>query len=401
MTTTDTAPGTTEQTYVIQRPDSPTGQQDVTTEEMLLNMGPQHPSTHGVLRLVLRTDGEMVLETVPHIGYLHRCAEKIGENVQYRQFVPYTDRLDYVAAMNENWAFCRAVEELGGIQIPRRAEFIRVIVCELNRIASHLVTFGCYGMDLGAFTPFLYAFREREYILDLFEMLCGARLTYSYFTIGGSTRDLPDGFLDNVNKFLDYFEPKVKEYNDLLSYNHIFIKRAANVGPISQDLAKAYAITGPVIRACGIPYDLRRDKPYSVYPELEFDVCVGRGQMGTLGDSWDRYIVRMDEMIQCCRIIRQAIKMIPTSGEDAEYRLKLPRKFKPDPGEVYVETENPRGVLGFYLESRGEDMPYRCKARAATFCNLSITTELCRDILLADIPAIIGSIDVVMGQVDR
>jgi len=256
-------------------------------------------------------------------------------------------------------------------------------------------------MDLGAFTPFLYAFREREYILDLFEMLCGARLTYSYFTIGGSTRDLPDGFLDRVSKFLDYFESKVKEYNDLLSYNHIFIKRTANVGPISQDVAKAYAITGPVIRACGIPYDLRRDKPYSVYPELEFDVCVGQGQMGTLGDSWDRYIVRMDEMIQCCRIIRQAIEMIPTSGEDAAYRLKLPRKFKPGPGEVYVETENPRGVLGFYLESHGEDMPYRCKARAATFCNLSVTTEVCRDILLADIPAIIGSIDVVMGQVDR
>jgi len=392
-----------QQTYLIQPPESVNEQVDVQTEEMLVNMGPQHPSTHGVLRIVLRTDGEMVLEAVPHIGYLHRCAEKIGENVAYYQYIPYTDRMDYLAGMNENWAFCRAVEELAGIELPRRAEFIRVIICELNRIASHLVSFGTYGLDLGAFTPFLYAFREREYILDLFEMVCGARLTYSYLTIGGSTHDLPEDYLDKVTEFLDYFEPKVQEYNDLLSYNHIFIKRTANVGVIPKEMAVRYALTGPVLRGSGIPYDLRRDKPYSLYPELDFDVIVGQGEVGELGDCWDRYIVRMKEMIESCKIIRQAIQMIPSAddSEQGRYRIKLPRNFKPDPGEVYVETENPRGILGFYLESQGGPIPFRCKARAATFCNLSVTNELCVNCLLADIPAIIGSIDVVMGQVDR
>lgn len=400
MTATET---TTQQTYLIEAPESAaaTGQADVQTEEMLVNMGPQHPSTHGVLRVVLRTDGEMVLETIPHIGYLHRCAEKIGENVAYYQYIPYTDRMDYLAGMNENWAFCRAVETLADIQLPRRAEFIRVLIGELNRLASHLVSFGTYGLDIGAFTPFLYAFREREYILDLFEMVCGARLTYSYFTIGGSTHDLPDGFTDRVLEFLDYFEPKLVEYNDLLSHNHIFVKRTADVGVISKEVATKWALTGPVIRGSGVPYDLRRVRPYSVYPELEFDVITASGEAGTLGDCWDRYIVRMREMEQTCHILRQCIKMLPTEGDGAAYRVKLPKNFKPDPGEVYVETENPRGVLGFFLESQGGPMPYRCKARAATFCNLSVLNEVARDCLLADVPAIIGSIDVVMGQVDR
>ncbi len=403
MTTTDTH---TEQAYIIERPEGPepgtTDQVDVQTEEMLVNMGPQHPSTHGVLRVVLRTDGEMVLEAVPHIGYLHRCAEKIGENVAYYQYIPYTDRMDYLAGMNENWTFCLAAERLGGIELPRRAEFIRIIICELNRIASHLVSFGTYGLDIGAFTPFLYAFREREYILDLFEMVCGARLTYSYLTIGGTTHDLPDGYLDKVTEFLDYFEPKIAEYNDLLTYNQIFIKRTANVGVIPKEMAIRYALTGPVIRGSGIPYDLRRDNPYSLYPELDFDVIVGDGEVGELGDCWDRYMVRMKEMVESCKIIKQCIEMIPPAGDgEGSYRVKLPRNFKPDVGEVYVETENPRGVLGFYLESQGGPMPYRCKARAATFCNLSVLNEMCRDVLLADVPAIVGSIDVVMGQVDR
>jgi len=352
-----------------------------------------------VLRVVLRTDGEMVLEAVPHIGYLHRCAEKIGENVAYYQYIPYTDRMDYLAGMNENWAWCRAVEELAGIELPRRAELIRVLICELNRIASHLVSFGTYGLDIGAFTPFLYAFREREYVLDLFEMACGARLTYSFLTIGGSTHDLTDDFLDKVIEFLDYFEPKVIEYNDLLTYNHIFIKRTANVGVISKDQCIKYALTGPVIRGSGIPYDLRRDRTYSLYPEFDFDVIVGKGEVGTLGDCWDRYIVRMLEMIEAVKLCRQAIAKL--RGEKSAYRMKLGRNFKPDDGEVYVETENPRGVLGFYLESQGGPMPYRAKARAATFCNLSVCSELCRNVLLADVPAIIGSIDIVMGQVDR
>ncbi len=415
----------TEQNYIIQAPENaanvtarlPSGdaavepqkgdQADVATEEMLVNMGPQHPSTHGVLRVVLRTDGEMVLETVPHIGYLHRCAEKIGENVPYYQYVPYTDRMDYLAGMNENWAFCRAVEELAGIELPRRAEFIRLIVCELNRVASHLVSFGTYGLDIGAFTPFLYSFREREYVLDLFEMICGARLTYSYLTIGGSTHDMTDDHLRKAGEFLDYLEPKIKEYHQLLTYNAIFIKRTANVGVIDVDTCNRYALTGPVIRGSGIPYDLRRpangEKAYSLYDELDFDICIGRGEQGTLGDCWDRYIVRMREIDQSIKILRQCLKMIPdpSVGDEGKYRVKLGRNFKPDPGEIYLEMENPRGILGFYLESHGGPIPYRCKVRAATFCNLSVTQELCQNVLLADVPAIIGSIDVVMGQVDR
>lgn len=376
--------------------------EDVETEEMLINMGPQHPATHGVLRVVLRTDGELVLEAVPHLGYLHRCAEKIGENLAYAMYVPYTDRMDYVAGMNENWAFCQAVEQLAGIQVPRRAEFLRVIAGELQRIASHLVSFGTYGLDLGAFTPFLYAFREREYILDLFEMLCGARLTYSYYTIGGLTHDATDDWLMKVGEFLAYFEPKIKEYNALLSYNRIFTKRAGGVGVLPADLAIAYGCTGPVIRGSGVPYDLRRDKPYSLYPELDFEVCVGTGEFGQVGDCWDRYMVRMKEMEQSVRIIQQCLKMIPDNAEGANgHRVKVRRNFKVDPGEVYLEMENPRGVLGFYIESQGGAQPYRVKARAGTFCNLSVLPELCHNVMLADVPAIIGSIDVVMGQVDR
>ncbi|MCC7192386.1 MAG: NADH-quinone oxidoreductase subunit D [Phycisphaeraceae bacterium] len=417
MAATDTRDQTFTQSFVLQKPESPAGvpgngrtttvsdveQEDVQTEEMLVNMGPQHPSTHGVLRVVLRTDGEMVLEAIPHVGYLHRSAEKIGENVAYYQYIPYTDRMDYLAAMNENWAFCRAAEKIAGVELPRRAECIRIIICELNRIASHLVSFGTYGLDIGAFTPFLYAFREREYILDLFEQVCGARLTYNFLTIGGSIHDLPAGYLEKVSEFLDYFEPKIKEYNDLLTWNKIFIKRTANVGVISKELCVKYALTGPVIRGSGIPYDLRRDNPYSLYPEIDFKVIVGDGELGTLGDCWDRYMVRMKEMYESAKIIRQAIKMIPPASDtgDGRYRVKMPRAFKPPLGEVYVETENPRGVLGFFLESQGGPVPYRCKARAATFCNLAVTGEVARNVLLADVPAIIGSIDIVMGQVDR
>jgi len=370
---------------------------DVQSEEMLVNMGPQHPSTHGVLRIVLRTDGEMVLEAVPHIGYLHRCKEKIAENLAYYQYVGYTDRLDYLAAMNNNHAWAMAVEKLADIEVPPRAEYIRVLASELNRIASHLVSFGCYGMDLGAFTPFLYAFREREYILDLFEQMCGARLTLSYINVGGVTWDLPPGFLPRLGEFLDYFEPKIDEYNDLLSFNHIFIKRTAHVGVCSREVAIGYALSGPVIRGSGIPLDLRRTEPYSVYDRLEFDVCVGRGQMGSLGDCWDRYWVRMAEMKQSCRILRQCIAQMPGGS----FRAKLPRAMKVPPGEVYCEYENPRGHLGFYIESQGGPIPYRVKIKGPSFVNLAVTGELCRNVLLADVPAIVGSIDVVMGEVDR
>jgi NADH-quinone oxidoreductase subunit D len=370
---------------------------DVQSEEMLVNMGPQHPSTHGVLRIVLRTDGEMVLDAVPHLGYLHRCKEKIGENLPYYQYIGYTDRLDYLSAMNNNHAWAMSVERLAGIEVPIRAEFIRVMAVELNRIASHLVSFGTVGMDLGAFGPFMYALREREYVLDLFEQLCGARLTLSYINVGGVTWDLPPRFGEKLAEFLDYFEPKIDEYNDLLSFNHIFIKRTANVGVVSKELAIAHALTGPMIRGSGIPLDLRRTRPYSIYDRLEFDVCVGAGLKGTVGDCWDRYWVKMQEMKQCVRILRQCIAQMP----DGPYRAKLPRVMKVPPGEVYEQFENPRGHLGFFIESQGGPIPYRVKIRGPSFVNLAVIPILCRNVLLADVPAIIGSIDIVMGEVDR
>ena len=370
---------------------------DVQSEEMLVNMGPQHPSTHGVLRIVLRTDGEMVLEAVPHLGYLHRCKEKIAENLAYYQYIGYTDRLDYLSAMNNNHAWSMAVEKLANIQIPIRAEYIRVLAVELNRIASHLVSFGAYGLDMGAFTPFLYAFREREYILDLFEELCGARLTLSYINIGGVTWDLPPRFLEKLTEFLDYFEPKIDEYNQLLSFNHIFIKRTAKVGVISRDIAISYALSGPCIRGSGIPLDLRRDRAYSIYDRFDFDVCIGDGRMGTLGDCWDRYFVKMAEIKQSVKILRQCIVQMP----EGPFRAKLPRAMKVPPGEVYAEYENPRGHLGFFIESQGGVIPYRVKIRGPSFVNLAVTGALCRNVLLADVPAIIGSIDIVMGEVDR
>lgn len=379
-------------------------QGDVRTEEMLVNMGPQHPSTHGVLRVVLRTDGEMVLEAIPHIGYLHRCAEKIGENLQPYQYIPYTDRMDYLAGMNNNQAFALAVERLCGIQVPPRGQVIRVIFAELNRIASHLVSFGTYGLDMGAFTPFLYAFRERERILDLFEAACGARLTYSYLTVGGVHHDLPEGWVQQCSEFLDYFEPKIAEYNALLTFNHIFVKRTGRVGVISRKDAIAYGLTGPCLRGSGVRFDLRKAMPYDGYETYEFDVPIGQegGTEGvpagvTLGDCWNRYWVRMQEVKQSVRIIRQALDRL-TDGPVIAEKVKG-AKLPAD--ETYVEVENPRGQLGFYVQGDGSAIPSRVKARGPSFCNLSITTHVCRDCLLADVPAIIGSIDVVMGEVDR
>jgi NADH-quinone oxidoreductase subunit D len=381
------------------------GTGDIRTEEMLVNMGPQHPSTHGVLRIVLRTDGELVLEAIPHIGYLHRCAEKIGENLQPYQYIPKTDRMDYLAAMNNNHAFSLAVEKLAGLEIPERASYIRIIMAELNRVASHLVSFGTYGLDMGAFTPFLYAFRERERILDLFEAACGARLTYSYITIGGVTMDLPEGFLETLSEYLDYFEPKIDEYNQLLSFNHIFVKRTAGVGVISPEDAIRWALTGPVLRGSGIKWDLRKCLPYDIYDRFEFEVPVGvpGGSDGiprevVVGDCWSRYWVRMLELKQSVRILRQAIAQIPRDGE---FKGKVPKTLKLPETEVYFEAENPRGQLGFLVVGDGSAIPYRVKARGPSFCNLSITTHVCRNVLLADVPAIVGSIDIVMGEVDR
>ncbi|MBU0640760.1 MAG: NADH-quinone oxidoreductase subunit D [Planctomycetes bacterium] len=378
---------------------------DLATEEMLINMGPQHPATHGVLRLVLRTDGEVVMEATPYIGYLHRCAEKIGENLQPYQWIPKTDRLDYLAAMNNNQAFAIAVERLCGIEVPERAQYLRVIAAELNRIASHLTSFGCYGMDMGAWTCFLYAFREREYILDMFEAICGARLTYSYIMPGGVTHDLPEGLEQTCREFLDYFEPKIDEYNNLLSFNHIFVNRTANVGVVTGERAIAYGLSGPLLRASGPKWDLRRVCPYDVYERFDFEIPVGveGGSDGipdevVLGDSWNRYFMRMLEMKQCVRIIRQALDQMPSDGPimaKGAKNAKLPK------GSIYFEGENPRGQLGFYVEGDGSKIPYRVKARGPSFCNLSIYDEVARGLLVADMPAIIGSIDIVMGEVDR
>jgi NADH-quinone oxidoreductase subunit D len=378
---------------------------DMNTEEMLINMGPQHPSTHGVLRVVLRTDGEMVLEAIPHIGYLHRCAEKIGENLQPFQFIPKTDRMDYLAAMNNNHVFSLAVEKLAGLKVPERASYIRIIMAELNRIASHLVAFGTFGLDMGSFTAVLYAFREREYILDLFEAACGARLTYSYITIGGVTHDLPDRFLDKLAEFLDYFEPKIDEYNNLISYNHIFVKRTAAVGVVSPEDAIAWGLTGPCLRGSGVRWDLRRSMPYDLYDRFEFDIPVGvdGGSDGiphgvVVGDAWSRYWVRMEEMKQSVRILRQCLEQMPKEGE---HMGKVPKNMKLPPDEVYLEGENPRGQLGFLIVGDNSAIPSRVKVRGPCFCNLSITTHVCRNVLIADIPAIVGSIDIVLGEVDR
>ena len=388
---------------------------DVRTDEMLVNMGPQHPSTHGVLRLILRTDGEVVSEVMPHIGYLHRCAEKIGENLTPRQWIPYTDRMDYLAGMNMNlgWALC--VEKLLNYRVPERGRHLRVIIAELGRLASHLVGMGAYGLDLGTFSPFLYAFREREKILDLFEEACGARLTYSYLTPGGATADLPDGWLAKCEDFLDQFEPIIQEYHALLTTNAIFIKRTAGIGVLSPEMAIGFGTSGPVLRGSGINHDLRRDGEEiytSMYDGYAFEViCQLNGHYpndhdyppvpteATLGDCWHRFYVRMLEVVQAVDLVRQAMDRYSTSPDDHGEPIKLAQKLPA--GEVYLETEAPRGQMGFYLVSDGNAIPWRARARSSSFCNLSVTSDLCRGCLIADVPAIVGSLDVVMGEIDR
>ena len=382
---------------------------DVRTDEMLVNMGPQHPSTHGVLRLVLRTDGEVISETTPHLGYLHRCAEKIGENVTPIQFIPYTDRMDYLAGMNMNLAFSLAIEKLCGMKLPEKAQVIRVIIAELNRIASHLVAMGTYGLDLGTFSPFLYAFREREMILDLLEEVCGARLTYSYITIGGVHDDLPEGWIGRCQKFLDYLKPRIEEYHTLLTRNHIFIKRTANVGNMSKVMALNYGCTGPMLRGsldrdAGDPeWDLRRIEPYCGYEQYNFKVVIPpfpeAPSEAIIGDAWHRYYVRMLEVVESVRIIEQGLVRYPNA--QGSHRIEQPRQLPA--GEAYQETECPRGQMGFYVVGRPskDPVPLRVRARSSCFCNLSVTNELCRGCLIADVPAIIGSIDIVVGEVDR
>ncbi len=368
------------------------------TEEMVVNMGPQHPSTHGVLRLKVTTDGEIVSHVEPHIGYLHRCAEKIGENVDYQQFTPYTDRMDYLAGMNCNHAYAHAVEQLMDVEIPERAEYIRIIVLELNRIASHLVAVGTYGLDIGAFTPFFYAFRERERVLDLFEEVCGARLTYNYVRIGGVMADLPPAWLEHVIAFLNYFEPRIDDYNELLSFNKIFLERTANVGVMPPEVAIGWGVTGPNLRGSGVDWDLRRDEPYSIYDRFDFQVPLGRGEKGQVGDCWDRYFVRVEEMRESCKIVRQAIEALP---EGPILSGDLGKTIKPKAGELYTRVECPRGEMGFLVVSNGKNVPVRMKARAPGFSNLSVLPLISEGTMLSDLVAIIGSIDIMLGEIDR
>ncbi len=366
-------------------------------EEMLINMGPQHPSTHGVLNKVLKTDGEIISEVFPQVGYLHRGLEKIAEKLNYHQFMPYTDRIDYLASMNCNMAYAMAVEKLASIEVPKRAEYIRVVMAEFNRIATHLVFMGTMGLETGAWTPIVYGFREREEILDLFEMTCGQRLTYNYMRIGGVSDDLPSGFVDKARRFCDMLEQKWVEYNNLLSYNQIFIMRMAKVGVLPVDLAIDYGVTGPVLRGSGVKWDLRKNEPYSVYPELEFDIPIGTGELGQVGDAWDRYMVRMREIKQSIRIIRQALDKMPSG----EVRAKVGRIFKPAAGEVYSRAENPRGELGFYVVSDGSANPYRLKIRTASFNNLSAVPPISKGMMISDFVMTLGSFDIVLPEVDR
>lgn len=383
---------------ILTEPIKTTTGRSLRNEEMIINMGPQHPSTHGVLRLELVVDGEIVVEVIPHIGYLHRCFEKHSEAMtNYQQVIPYCDRMDYLASMNMDWGYALAVEKLLGIQVPERVEYIRVIMGELQRIASHLIALGTYGLDVGAFTPFLFMFRDRERILDLFEMTCGARLLYNYIWVGGVSHDLPPGFIDKAKAFCKYFRPNIKEFNDLLSYNEIFIKRTANIGILPKDVAIAYACSGPMLRGSGVDWDLRRDDPYSIYNKFEWKTCVGKGEVGTLGDCWDRYMVRVREMEESLNIIEQALDQIP----DGDIASAIPKRIRPNAGEVYGRSESPRGELGYYIISDGTTSPYRVKARSPAFVNLSVAPEICKGYMIADVVAIIGSVDIVLGEVDR
>jgi len=366
-------------------------------EEMILNMGPQHPSTHGVLRLELQTDGEVVQKITPHIGYLHRCFEKHAENVDYPGVIPYTDRMDYIASMNNSLGYALAVEKLMGIEVNDRVKTLRIIVAELNRIASHLLSVGTYAMDIGAYTPFLHCFREREKILDLFEWICGARLLYNYNWVGGLSHDIPDGFVEKTRQFLTEFEPVIAEENELLSFNKIFIERTAGVGILSEELALSYNVTGPNLRGSGVSWDLRRAEPYCGYETYDFAVPVGQGKFGPLGSCWDRYYVRVREMEECVKIIRQALDRLP----EGDVQEKVPKKVKPPKGEVYGKTETPRGELGYYIISDGSPNPFRVKIKSPCFTALAVLPVISKGEMIADIIAVIGSIDIVMGELDR
>jgi NADH-quinone oxidoreductase subunit D len=388
------------------------------SEKMELNLGPSHPTTHGVLRVVLEMDGDVITKAEPVIGYLHRGDEKLAENMTYNQFVPYTDRLDYLAPLANNVTYAIAVEKLAGLKLPPRCQAIRVLISELARISSHLLGLGVYGMDTGAWTPFMYCFTEREKLYTLFEELTGARFTTSYTRIGGVARDLPDGWTDRVIKFCDNLPSVIETLEKLLTRNKIFTDRTQGIGVISKEDALAYGITGPNLRASGVDLDLRKDKPYSGYENYDFDVPIG-----TTGDCYDRYLVRVEELYQSIRIVRQVIDKLPDGAwyaEEAKQIFSPPKDKvltsmeeliqnfmittegpKMPEGEVYFEGENPKGALGFFVVSKGGGVPYRLKIRGPSFCNLSILEKLVPGHMMTDITVILGSLDFVMGECDR
>ena len=361
--------------------------------EMLLNMGPQHPSTHGVFRMVLWVDGEKIVRAEPHIGYLHRGSEKLCEGEQYHQVITLFDRMDYIGNFNNELIYCMAVEQLMGLEVPERAEYVRVILCELNRIASHLLYVGTIGLDAGAMTPTMFAFRGRERIQSLFEAVSGARMMHNYFRIGGIKEELPGNFNQMISDLLPLLQVDVEESDKILTFNEIFLSRLKDVAPITSDDAIDFGWTGPCLRGCGVEYDVRKAQPYSVYDRFDFEVPVGLD-----GDCWDRHWVRIQEMYESLSIIRQAIRQMPDGSVTSPLGRRLVR---PPEGEVYVRAENPRGEIGVHLVSDGTDRPYRLKVRPPSFCNLSALQKLLNDTWLADSVVILGSLDIVLGEVDR
>ena len=366
-------------------------------DSTLIHMGPQHPSTHGVINLTLILEGEIIVKADPRVGYLHRGIEKLAEITPYTGFIPFTDRIDYLAAMFCNQGWCMAVERLAGIQVPRRAEYLRVIACELNRLINHLISCGTTAMDLGAFTPFLHAIREREKVNDLMEKICGSRLNYTFMRFGGVCRDFAPGLDRDILDFLDRFEKFLPEFNRLISGNEIFIRRLVNVGVIPAGLAVSHGLGGPNLRASGIDFDLRRNRPYSVYPEFQFRVPTGGSYRGEAGDSFARYRVRIDEMVESARIVRQAVEGLP----EGEFLAKVPRNPAPPAGEVYARVESARGELGYYLVSDGSDRAFRLKIRTSSFCAMTVIPVVAPGMMVADLTAFFGSLDVVAPEVDR
>lgn len=381
--------------------------ENLKNEEMLLNLGPQHPSTHGVLRLEVISDGELIKDLVPHLGYLHRCFEKHAENLPFNQIIPFVDRLDYVASMNNEHAYVMGIEKMLGIEntLPKRIEYIRVLVAELNRIASHFIAIGTYALDIGASTPFLWLNRDRETILRMLEWVSGARMLYNYIWVGGLFYDLPIGFEEKCGEFVAYLKPKLVELQQIVIDNHIFIQRTANVGVLNLDLAINYGCTGPVLRGSGLKHDLRRVDGYSVYPELDFDIPVGQGTVGKVGDCWDRNNVRVQECWESLKIIEQCLEKLNKDHKrtrDFDPQAFVPKKIRPQKMDFYARAENSKGELGFFFRTDGRsDIPVRLKCRACSFHNLSVLPELSRGMMLADLIAIIGSLDFVMGEVDR